>query len=98
MKKKTYITTEFYKKPSEALSFVKDGGVVYLGYKKMKEPIAVLTSFKDYTKTTEKVLKTEKKEQTFLEKFEKYIRSDPSMKDSTKYIREQRDKEWKNTF
>lgn len=97
MKKRTYSTTEFYKKPSEALSFVKDGGVVYLGYKKMKDPIAVLTSIKDYTNTKEQV-KTIERTQNLFEKIKKYQYSDPKCKDNTKYIREQRDKEWKDLF
>jgi hypothetical protein len=95
MKKKTYITTEFYKKPSEALSFVKDGGIVYLGYKKMKEPFAVLTSIKDYTKVTEST-KLNKKGLTLSERIGKYPSIfAPEYKDSAKYIREQREKEWK---
>ncbi len=97
MKSKTYSTTEFYKKPSEALSFVKDGGIVYLGYKKMKDPIAVLTNIKDYTDTKAQ-LNTNEKAQDFLEKIKRYQYSNPKCKDSAKYIREQRDKEWRNLF
>ncbi len=94
MKKKIYSTTEFYKKPSEALSFVKDGGIVYLGYKNSKEPIAVLTSIKDYT-TAKEEGKQKQERLSFMERFGKYITSSPEYKDSTKYIREQRNKEWK---
>jgi len=97
MKSKTYNTTEFYRKPSEALSFVKDGGIVYLGYKKMKDPIAVLTSIRDYTNAKEQVTTTGKTQSLF-EQIKKYQYSDPKCKDSTKYIRERRDKEWKDTF
>lgn len=98
MKKKTYNTTEFYKKPSEALSFVKDGGVVYLGYKKNKEPFAVLTSIKDYEATREKVVVKKKKVLSLWDKYGKYATSSPEYKDSAQYIREQRDKEWKKLF
>ena len=92
MKKKTYNTTEFYKKPSEALSFVKDGGIVYLGYKKMKEPIAVLTSFKDYTAKKEETTKTKDDGLSLWDKYGKYATSSPEYKDSVKFIRRQREK------
>jgi len=46
MKTKRYTTTEFYKRPSEAISFVKDGGTVQLVYKRLKDPIAVITPYK----------------------------------------------------
>ena len=91
MKTKTYSTTEFYKKPSEALSFVKDGGIVYLGYKKMKDPIAVLTSIKDYTSTKEKT-EGEQARLPFIERFGKYSMSAPEYNDSAKFIRKQREK------
>lgn len=93
MKKKKYVTTEFYKNPSKAMSFVKDGGIVYLGYKKMKEPIAVLTSYKDYTNTVLKTKKESKKSLSLYERFGKYAISDLTMKDSAEYFRKQRDKE-----
>lgn len=80
------------------MSFVKDGGIVYLGYKKMKDPIAVLTSFKDYTNTKEKNLAKVGKEQSFFEKVKDYKYSDPKCKNSAKHIREQRDKEWRSLF
>ena len=98
MKKKTYSTTEFYKRPSEALSFVKDGGIVYLGYKKMKDPIAVLTNIKDYEGKKKMLDTIEEKTSSLLDKYGKYITSSPEYKDSKKYIREQRDKEWKRLF
>lgn len=91
MKKKTYNTTEFYKKPSEALSFVKDGGIVYLGYKKMKEPFAVLTSIKDYTAAKEDV-KPKQERLSFMERFGGYSMSAPEYKDSVGFIRRQREK------
>ena len=93
MKKKVYNTTDFYKKPSEALSFVKDGGIVFLGYKKMKEPFAVLTSFKDYTETKSKNILSAEKGKSLLDRVKVYQYSDPTCKDSTKYIRKQREKE-----
>lgn len=92
MKQKTYTTTEFYKKPSEALSFVKDGGIVYLGYKNLKEPIAVLTSMKDYKLVKENELKASTENESFFERYKKYIISAPEYKDSAKYIRHQREK------
>ncbi len=92
MKQKTYTTTEFYKKPSEALSFVKDGGIVYLGYKNLKEPIAVLTSLKDYTSEKEKTELADTNNLSFFEKYSKYVISAPEYPDSLKYIREQRRK------
>lgn len=92
MKKKTYNTTDFYKKPSEALSFVKDGGVVFLGYKKMKEPIAVLTSFKDYTTKKKEITKTKDDNLSLWDKYRKYATSSPEYKDSAKFIRQQREK------
>lgn len=52
MKKKFLTTTEFYKNPSQAVGFVNDGGTVYLGYKKLKQPIAVITP---YTKDSEDI-------------------------------------------
>lgn len=41
-------TTDFYKNPSKAMNYVKDGDTVYLGYKNLKEPIAVLTDYNEY--------------------------------------------------
>lgn len=92
MKQKTYTTTEFYKKPSEALSFVKDGGIVYLGYKNLKEPIAVLTSLKDYTLEKEKTKVLDTDNLSLWDRFGKYAISAPEYKDSVKYIRRQREK------
>ncbi len=87
MKKiKNYTTTEFYNNPSKALNYVRDGGVVYLGYKKIKEPIAVLTTYKDYTFKKECVDKSK----SFLERYKDKIMSAPEYPDSTKLIREQR--------
>jgi hypothetical protein len=91
MKKRTYNTTEFYEKPSEALSFVKDGGIVYLGYKKNKEPIAVLTSLKDYTVKKKQVTKSIQKRPSFIERFGKYSMSAPTYRDSVGFIRRQRE-------
>lgn len=46
MKKKVRITTtDFYKNPSKALNVVKEGGVVYLAYKNLKDPIAVIRDY-----------------------------------------------------
>ncbi len=90
MKKKIYTTTEFYKNPSKALSFVKDGGIVYLGYKKMKDPIAVLTSIKDYTDAKQETPYKET-DKSFLERFGKYSISSKKYTNATKYIRKQRE-------
>ncbi|MFA5633892.1 MAG: hypothetical protein WCY00_01865 [Candidatus Dojkabacteria bacterium] len=88
MKKvKRYTTTEFYNNPSKALNFVRDGGTVYLGYKRVKEPLAVLTSYKDYTQKKESVNKSK----SFFERYQSKILSAPEYKDSAKLIREQRD-------
>jgi hypothetical protein len=87
MKKKVYVTTEFYKKPSEALNFVKDGGTVYLGYKNLKDPIAVITPYKEYVSLCKK-----KNTQSFIQRFGGKAVSAPELKDGVKYIREQRRK------
>jgi len=90
MKKiKTYTTTEFYNNPSKALNFVRDGGTVYLGYKRIKEPLAVLTSYKDYTQRTEKSEKTE----SLWDRYKDKVVSAPEYKDSTKHIRDTREEE-----
>ena len=91
MKTKTYTTTEFYNNPSKAISFVRDGGVVYLGYKRIKEPIAVVTSYEDYKEKLEKKENLQKKG-SLLDRLEKRIISAPEYPDSVKYIREQREK------
>ena len=90
MKKvKTYTTTEFYNNPSKALSYVRDGGTVYLGYKRVKEPLAVLTSYKDYTEKKESIDKSK----SFLERHGHKAINAPEYKDSAKYIRKMRDEE-----
>lgn len=89
MKKiKNYTTTEFYNNPSKALNYVRDGGVVYLGYKKIKEPLAVLTSYKDYTEKTDSI-----KGKSLWERYGHRAISAPECKNSAKYIRKQRDLE-----
>jgi hypothetical protein len=76
MKKIRYTTTEFYKNPSKAISFVNDGGKVYLAYKRMKDPIAVIMSYKDYKKkkkvdkVPKEVIEARKK---FLKTMEKHM-------------------------
>jgi hypothetical protein len=90
MKIKKYTTTEFYNNPSKAISFVRDGGIVYLGYKRIKEPIAVVTSYKEYkTKIKEETTLTKKK--TLLDTVKNDIMSAPEYPDSVKYIRNQRE-------
>jgi|GEM_PF-3134075 len=89
MKKiKKYTTTEFYNNPSKVLNFVRDGGVAFLGYKRVKEPLAVLTSYKDYTQKKESVDKSK----SFLERYGDKIVEAPEYKDSVKFIREQRER------
>jgi patatin-like phospholipase/acyl hydrolase len=88
MKKiKRYTTTEFYNNPSKALNFVRDGGTVYLGYKRVKEPLAVITSYKEYTEKKE----TMDKSKSFFERYKDQIVEAPEYKDSVKFIREQRE-------
>ena len=88
MKKiKKYTTTEFYNNPSKVLNCVRDGGTAYLGYKRVKEPLAVLTSYKDYTKKKEVMDKSK----SFLERYKDKIVEAPEYKDSVKFIREQRE-------
>ena len=95
MKVKEYTTTEFYNNPSKAISFVRDGGTVYLGYKRLKEPIAVITPYKEYKERIEK--KGNFKDQgSLLDRVKKDIMSAPEYPDSVKYIRNQREQEWKN--
>jgi prevent-host-death family protein len=90
MKKiKKYTTTEFYNNPSKVLNYVRDGGTVYLGYKRVKEPLAVLTSYKDYTQRKETVDKSK----SLWERYGHKAIHAPEYKDSAKYIREQRDQE-----
>ncbi len=45
MKTKRMTTTEFYKNPSKAIRLVKEGGKVYLAYKGLKDPIAVVQPY-----------------------------------------------------
>jgi hypothetical protein len=90
MKTKEYTTTEFYNNPSKAVSFVREGGTVYLGYKRLKEPIAVLTSYKDYKKRTALTAKTKKKG-SLLDRCKEKIISAPEYPDSVKYVRKQRE-------
>jgi hypothetical protein len=88
MKKiKKYTTTEFYDNPSKVLNYVRDGGTAFLGYKRVKEPLAVLTSYKDYTQRKEVVDKSK----SFLERYGDKIVEAPEYKDSVKFIREQRE-------
>ena len=90
MKKiKRYTTTEFYNNPSKVLNFVRDGGTAYLGYKRVKEPLAVLTSYKDYRGEGGSV----DKRKSLWERYGHKAISSPEYKDSAKYIREQRDLE-----
>lgn len=90
MKKiKKYTTTEFYNNPSKVLNYVRDGGTAFLGYKRVKEPLAVLTSYKDYTQKKETVDKSK----SFLERYKDKIVEAPEYKDSVKFIREQREQE-----
>lgn len=90
MKKiKKYTTTEFYNNPSKVLNYVRDGGTAFLGYKRVKEPLAVLTSYKDYTQRKEVVDKSK----SFLERYGDKIVEAPEYKDSVKFIREQREQE-----
>jgi hypothetical protein len=90
MKIKEYTTTEFYNNPSKAVSYVRDGGTVYLGYKRLKEPIAVVIPYKEYKKKVEEkdILKNQ---ETLLDRVKKNIMSAPEYPDSVKYIREQRE-------
>ena len=91
MRIKNYTTTEFYNNPSKAISFVRDGGVVYLGYKRIKEPIAVVTSYQDYKeKFIEKDLT--KKKGSFFDRYKDRAIDMPEYKNSAKYIRKQREK------
>ncbi len=90
MKKiKKYTTTEFYNNPSKVLNYVRDGGTAYLGYKRVKEPLAVLTSYKDYTQKKE----TLDKSKSLWDRYGHKAINAPEYKDSAKYIREQRDLE-----
>ncbi len=90
MKKvKKYTTTEFYNNPSKVLNYVRDGGVAFLGYKRVKEPLAVLTSYKDYTQKKESVDKSK----SLWERYGDKAIHAPEYKDSAKYIRELRDQE-----
>ena len=90
MKIKRYTTTEFYNNPSKAIRFVRDGGVVYLGYKRIKEPIAVVTSYEDYKeKVVEKI--TEEKKGSFFDRYGDRAIDMPEYKNSAKYIRKQRE-------
>lgn len=61
---KTYriTTTEFYKNPSKALNLVKEGGVVYLAYKNLKDPIAVIKEYNITIEDEEKERKSSLKE------------------------------------
>jgi len=81
-KNKVYSTTEFYKNPSKFLGLVKDGGVVYLGYKKLKEPIAVITPYREYISKKESV--------SLWSLSSKKAISAPEYADSLKYIQSQR--------
>lgn len=90
MKIKNYTTTEFYNNPSKAISFVRDGGVVYLGYKRIKEPIAVVTSYQDY-KAKVKEHENLKNQGSLLDMVKKDIMSAPEYPDSVEYIRDQRE-------
>jgi len=81
-KNKVYNTTEFYKNPSKILNYVKDGEVVYLGYKKLKDPIAVITPYKDY--------KSKKESISLWDLSAKKVVSAPEYADSLKYIQSQR--------
>ena len=90
MKKiKNYTTTEFYNNPSKALNYVRDGGVVYLGYKRLKEPLAVIIPYKDYTLQKD----YPDKSKSFLERYKDKIMSAPEYPNSAEFIREQRDAE-----
>ena len=81
-KNKVYSTTEFYKNPSKILGYVKDGDVVYLGYKKLKEPIAVITPYREYISKKESV--------SLWSLSSKKAISAPEYADSLKYIQSQR--------
>jgi prevent-host-death family protein len=90
MKKiKKYTTTEFYNNPSKVLNYVRDGGTAFLGYKRVKEPLAVLISYKDYKQKKETVDKSK----SLWERYGHKAIHAPEYKDSAKYIREQRDQE-----
>jgi len=86
---KKYTTTEFYNNPSKALHHVMDGGIVYLGYKRVKEPLAVLVPYKEY------ILKkgTIKKGKSLWDRYGNRAIHAPEYKDSASYIRKQRDSE-----
>ena len=90
MKIKRYTTTEFYNNPSKAISFVRDGGIVYLGYKRIKEPIAVVTSYDDYKEKIAKKELTQKKG-SFFDRYGDRAINMPEYKNSTQYIRKQRE-------
>jgi hypothetical protein len=55
MKPTRITTTEFYKNPSKALRLVKEGGTVYLAYKNLKDPIAVIKSYMGHTEEAEEL-------------------------------------------
>ena len=86
---KKYTTTEFYNNPSKALSHVMDGGVVYLGYKRVKEPLAVLIPYKEYVLGKKR---TAKKGKSLWDRYGNKAMHAPEYKDSVKYIRKQREK------
>lgn len=89
MRTKKYTTTEFYKRPSEAIAFVKDGGTVHLGYKGLKDPIAVITPYK---KILEKEKRSEKRKFT-IEELKDLIVSEPGFRESADYFSKERKKQ-----
>lgn len=96
MKTKTISTTEFYRNASKALSFVKDGGTLYLGYKNLKEPIAVLTSYDEYNSNLKSLTNPTKKKDvkkggSLYDKYKDMIMQAPEYSNSTEYIRKMRD-------
>lgn len=91
MRIKKYTTTEFYKKPSEAISFVKDGGTVHLGYKGLKDPIAVIIPYKKSIQAKKVFPKRSKKSFT-LEQLKDLIISEPGFSESSDYFFKERRK------
>lgn len=91
MKMKKYTTTEFYKRPSEAISFVKDGGTVHLGYKGLKDPIAVITPYKKSEETEKKFPKRSKKSFS-IDELKDLIVSEPGFSESENHFFQERRK------
>ena len=92
MKTKRYTTTEFYKKPSEAISFVKEGGSVHLGYKGFSKPIAVITPYAESLDEKKSVTLKRKKKEFTSKTLKELIVSEPELTDGGDYFFKERRK------